>query len=189
MFSPTNLQVLYGLLCHLKLRITLCPQRSQVGGIKGQMPGVRHQAVIKPGPLFSIPQQRFDGLQPLTCCALVCRRRLLLVTCQEAACQHYVTTTGARAEPSPKGELRVRSPTILWNEARVLSQRHSRALRSVGKIWLVRVSLRVPLFWPEPSIYQRDVKSQPDSAPDFRSAHSRCFCSAKTKKTNKEMEN
>lgn len=102
MFFPTNLQILHGLLHHLRLRITLCPQGSQVGDIKGRMSGVRHQAVVKPGPPLIIPQHRFDGLQPQSCCTLVrCRR--LLVTCQEAARQGYITTGSARAEPSPQG--------------------------------------------------------------------------------------
>lgn len=92
---PTNLQILHGLLRHLGLRITPCPQGSQIGGIKGQMSGVRHQAVVEPGPLLGVPQQRFDGLQPQSCCALV-RRRRPLVTCQEAARQRYVTTGGGR---------------------------------------------------------------------------------------------
>lgn len=103
-FLPTNLQILHGLLRHLRLRITLCPQGSQVGGIKGQMSRVCRQAVVEPGPLVSVPQQRFHGLQPQSCCALV-RPRFLLVTCQEAARQRYITT--------PTGEPRVHSPRIL----------------------------------------------------------------------------
>lgn len=33
-------------------------------------------------------------------------------------------------------------------------------------------------------MYQRDVKSQPDSAPDFRSAHSCSFCSEEKRKSS-----
>lgn len=76
------------------------------------------------------------------------------------------------------------SPSVLWNKARAFSFRHSRALRSTGRIWLVRVSLRVPLLLPSPSIYQRDVKSQPDSAPVFRSIHS---CSLRSEGTKKKI--
>lgn len=109
---PTNLQVLHGLLPHLRLRITLGPQGSQVGGVKVQMSGARHQAVVKPGPPLGIPEHRLDGLQPQSRGALV-RRRRLPVTCQEAACQRYATSSFVRPELSPDGEVPARSPRTL----------------------------------------------------------------------------
>lgn len=64
------------------------------------------------------------------------------------------------------------SPSARWNAARVFSVRHSRALRSTGRMRLVRVSLRVLLVCSESCSYQRVEKSQPDSAAAFRSNHS-----------------
>lgn len=55
---PTNLQILYCLLCHLRPRIALCPDRCQVGGVKLKVFGVRHQVVVEPGSPLSIPQHR-----------------------------------------------------------------------------------------------------------------------------------
>lgn len=64
----TNLQILYRLLSHLRLRIALCPNWSQVGGIKLKVFGARHQVVVKPGSPLSIPKHRLSppasSLQP-----------------------------------------------------------------------------------------------------------------------------
>lgn len=64
------------------------------------------------------------------------------------------------------------SPRILWKVASTRSLRQTRALRSTGTMALVLVSLNEPLFWPELLMYQREEKSQPDSAAAFSSVHS-----------------
>lgn len=86
----TNLQILYRLLSHLRLRIALCPNWSQVGGIKLKVFGACHQVVVKPGSPLSIPKHRLYRLQPPRC-SLVVYCSWVTITCQEVTHHRYVT--------------------------------------------------------------------------------------------------
>lgn len=176
----TNLQILYCLLSHPRI-IALCPHRWQVGRVKLKVFGVSHQAVVKPGSPLSIPVHRLYRSHSARG-SLVIRGSWVTVTCQETAHHRYATLFKSQTLRTDQSlfqgqKLLMYSPRILWNEASVFSLRHSRALRSVGMIWLVRVSLRVLMLWPSLFMYQRDVKSQPDSAPELRFIHSCSFWS------------
>lgn len=86
----TNLQILYRLLSHLRLRIALCPNWSQVGGIKLKVFGACHQVVVKPGSPLSIPKHSLYRLQP-PLCSLVVYCSWVTITCQEVTHHRYVT--------------------------------------------------------------------------------------------------
>lgn len=79
---PTNLQILHSPLRHLRLRVALSPQGSQIGGVKLSVSAPRRQVVVEPGPPLGVPQHGLHGSQPGSCGRLVLRRRLAL-TCVE----------------------------------------------------------------------------------------------------------
>lgn len=86
----TNLQVLYSPLTHLRLRITLCPDRCQVGGVKLKVFRVCSQVVVKPGSPLLIPQHSLHRPQSAGS-SLVIQRCWVTITCQERAHHNYVT--------------------------------------------------------------------------------------------------
>jgi len=163
----TDLQILDCLLSHLRPRRARWPNGCQVGGGKLKVFGVRHQVEVKAGSPLSIPQHRLHRLQSAGGILVTVQLSHHHLAGNISVTQHQL---GDKSRHSWfRGQtLMVRSPSILWNDAWVLSLRHRRALRSVGRTWLVPVS-------PRPSVDQRDAKSQPDSASACRSIHSRSF--------------